>query len=393
MTALRFDIGGLRRSHRTDEGYLVCDAIVSRTGVFPYRNPDGSTRHEARLREDVFDRESLASLAGKPVVLMHPRQDGEDVMVTPDNVARYQVGTVGTELVELAGGHVKAQLIIHRRDAIEAIETGVRGVSPGYRVREDRVPGHAFGQRYDLAQRAIRYNHVAIVPLGRQGTTLRADEDAAYSTRLDSLDVEPFPLTTPAASEPAMKVKIKVDGAEYEVDGDVAPLITTLQQRADALETAVEGHKTRADQAAANLATVTAERDAAKGELATLKATPRNDSDADRLAWAKERAELLGVAKVLKVDVAEAASNAEIKRAVVASRVDALPADASAEYVDGCWRGIVAGIPKSERNDELEKAFAPPSSTTKPAASTDFGARYDSAKTTYEKNLTGAGAE
>lgn len=389
MTALRFDIGGLRPCHRTDEGYLVCDAIVSRTGVFPYRNADGSTRYEARLREDVTDPASLESLAGKPVTLTHPRDDdGVPVMMSPDLIAKHSVGTVGTELVELGGGQIRAQLIIHRRDAIDAIEaSNVRGVSPGYNVREDRSPGTLGNQRYDLAQRDIRYNHVAIVPVGRQGITLRADESAAYSARLDADDVEAFPLDTTPQGEPMSTARVRIDGSEYEVPAAVAPAITQLTQRVDALNTAVDGHKERADKAEADLATVTGERDAAR---AALKEREDNaETEADRIAWAKERAHVLEVAKACKVDVAEDATNDDIKRAVVAARIDSAPKDASAEYVNGSFSALAANLPREDAG--VGKAFERKDGAP-PAKPTDFATRMDAATVAYEKHLTGADA-
>lgn len=372
MTTQRFDIGALRPSHTTPEGYLVCDAVVTRTGVFAYRNPDGSTRWEARHREDVADPKSLESLMGLPVVLMHPHtDDGEPVEVTPDNVAEYGVGVSGTELVELGGGQFKAQLIIQRRDGLDAIKAGIRGVSPGYRVREDRTPGELGGQRYDLAQRDIRYNHIALVPRGRQGTTLRADESAAYSVRLDeSDDVIPFPDSTPPPKqEPAMStVQIKVDGADYSVPTELAPLVTGLVQKVDALETAVTGHAEKVATLEASVATekaradeAEAARDTAKGELDALKSTPRNDSHEDRVAWAKQREEIVAVAKAFKLDVDDSADNDALRLAVLRSRLDGVPDEPSADYVNASWAALVS-LHKGGSRSDLAGAF-----TTDPA--------------------------
>ena len=63
----RYDRAPLGRSRRTDEGFLITPAHLTRTGVLEYLNPDGSVRRELRLPEDVFAPASLETYALKPV--------------------------------------------------------------------------------------------------------------------------------------------------------------------------------------------------------------------------------------------------------------------------------------------------------------------------------------
>ena len=71
MKYQRLDSISLDQTYYTEEGYLVDHPIVTTCGVFEYKNPDGSTRRELRLPEDVFSKESLKSYKGKPIIITH----------------------------------------------------------------------------------------------------------------------------------------------------------------------------------------------------------------------------------------------------------------------------------------------------------------------------------
>jgi len=384
--ATRYDIidaelNDLKPAHRTPEGYLMVEGTVTRTGVFAYTRADGTKQWEARLLEDVTDDASLESLAGKPIVLLHPREDGTPVDVTPDNVAQYQVGTMGTELKVLANGHVRAQLLIHRRDAIDAIERdGIRQLSPGYAVREDATPGEYEGRRYDLAQRDIRYNHLAIVPRGRQGE--------AVSFRLDADDAVQAPNHQPA--EPANNRqgcsmhKVRIDGIEVEVaDAATVKLIESREKRIDELEA---GNTTLAEQLAAEKTRA----DEAEGKAAALEANVRTDEqiEAERIAWAKERAELTSAAQRLSVKLDDADAelgNADLRRKIVASKLDSLAEDASDDTVSGALAALLTQAPSKSR---VDGAFVPPADGQPSNGAT--GSRLDAAQAAYEQHLINA---
>jgi len=71
----------------TSEGYLRGEAIVSRAGVFKYRNVDGSIRGELRHPDDVFNNDSLSTLKMIPITIDHPPE-----FVNASNAHKYQVG-------------------------------------------------------------------------------------------------------------------------------------------------------------------------------------------------------------------------------------------------------------------------------------------------------------
>ena len=164
----RFDSTPLGETYFTPEGYLIDHPILTRVGIFEYKNPDGSIRRELRLPEEVFAPESLASYKGKPVILTH-----EAGMIDSDNVQQEQIGTILSEGTQ-DGDNVRAQIIIH--DA-RKLDYGLRELSLGYSLDLEETPGEWQGQPYDVIQRNIRVNHLALVEKARAGDSARLNID------------------------------------------------------------------------------------------------------------------------------------------------------------------------------------------------------------------------
>lgn len=170
---IRLDSLPLSQTYFTPEGYLVDRPILTSTGIFEYKNPDGSIRRELRLPEDVFDPESLASYLGKPVVITH-----DAGLVTKDNVRQNQIGTILTEGYR-SNDDVRAKIIIHDTDGMK--ESGLKELSLGYDLDLEEVPGEWEGQKYDARQRNIRINHLALVREARAGEQARLNIDGRDS--------------------------------------------------------------------------------------------------------------------------------------------------------------------------------------------------------------------
>ena len=147
---------------------MIDHPILTRVGIFEYKNPDGSIRRELRLPEEVFAPESLASYKGKPVILTH-----EAGMIDSDNVQQEQIGTILSEGTQ-DGDNVRAQIIIH--DA-RKLDYGLRELSLGYSLDLEEAPGEWQGQPYDAIQRNIRVNHLALVEKARAGDSARLNID------------------------------------------------------------------------------------------------------------------------------------------------------------------------------------------------------------------------
>jgi len=180
----RKDQVGLDKAERTPEGWLRCDAFLTRVGVFLYPQVDGSTRRELRLPEEVFDVGALKSFASVPVTKEHPHA------LLDDHSARsYALGANG-ENVERDGDWVHSRLLVYDHALVEALEGGKRQVSCGYSCDLDEQHGwHPQYGEYDAIQRNIRGNHVAIVDHARagEGAHVRVDHDAVKGvTRMES---------------------------------------------------------------------------------------------------------------------------------------------------------------------------------------------------------------
>lgn len=149
----------------TGEGFLICRNVpIARTGTQEYLgNEIGMETSEVvevwRTEEEVFDPAAMASFEGKPATNDHPTE-----LVTPDNVARYEMGHI--QNVRRGSGEFSDFLLgdlhIHDAELIKAIRNGKRQISCGYECEYIEKDGKIY-------QTHIRGNHVAVVDEGRAG--------------------------------------------------------------------------------------------------------------------------------------------------------------------------------------------------------------------------------
>ena len=313
---------------RTTEGFLKGRAIVTCCGVFTYKRADGTLQRELRLPEEVFAPATLESLKLKPVTLNHPTE-----LVTPENADMLQVGSLGdnpsctnqeyngngepTDWKKLTDGlNVAVDIIITKKDAIDAVINGKQGLSMGYTCDiEMAEPGSTWcGVEYDYIQRNIKYNHCAIVDAGRAG------DNAKIELRVDSADaVLEDKLVTKDGGTKMLK-KINLDGIDYEAEESVIKALNTEKKRAD--DAVAELSKFKED-SAKELSVMTAERDTqkeradkAEEDLAKAKAEALDSTKLDEAVNA--RIELYKNAEKAGVEVKNDMKDADIKKAVIA---------------------------------------------------------------------------
>lgn len=167
----RLDSMKVDQTYYTEEGYLVDHPVVTRCGVFEYADPEAEDgiRRELRIPEEVFAEESLASYEGKPIIITHDA--GE---INKDNVHREQIGTIlGKGYRD--GDNVRCKIVIHNTDALKRCR--LRELSLGYEQTPEDKPGVYEGQAYDVVQRDIRVNHLALVGKARAGDSARLNID------------------------------------------------------------------------------------------------------------------------------------------------------------------------------------------------------------------------
>lgn len=264
----RYDVIEVRKPERTAQGFLRADAVLTRPGVFVYRNQDGTTRREYRPPEEVFHVDSLSSFEDAPITIDHPAEK----WVTKENASKLSVGTIKSQ-PQRDGDLVVARVLVTDAKAIDEVESNRRrSVSCGYTVEYAATPGVTpEGERYDGVQRKIRGNHLALVPAGRAGpeAQIRLDADDAVMV----IGQEPTP-KPPRILEITTMAKIRLDGVDYEASEQLSQAITVAnektQKRLDELTTKM------AEQAK---------------ETEKLKA--RADASADEAKKAKERADAI----------------------------------------------------------------------------------------------------
>jgi hypothetical protein len=274
--AIRYDRGTLRKPERLSDGSLRVDAVISRAGIFEYRNPDGSMRREYRPPEEVFDPKSLESALGKAVTDDHPWLE-VDGLITLENRERLGKGFVFKD-VRRDGNEVVATLVVTNPELITKLENGQTAVSSGYEQDLIETPGStADGQRFDAKQTKIHYNHVALaVDIPRAGDTARVRMDSAFMI----------------AGEPARE-NIVMEELKKALADLAAQMVKNgeLQARLDAVSAERDTERKAHNDTKTRLDAVTAERDGAK-ETAEKEKKARLDADTTRMDAARARIKL-----------------------------------------------------------------------------------------------------
>ena len=343
------------------DGFMRDSPIVARTGVYEYRNPDGTIRREYRPADEVFASDALNSFRGKPITVLHPKKG----KITAANAFGTAIGSILSDGYPKDEKYVACDIVIFAPDKIGKH----RELSLGYRCDCEETPGVSpDGQAYDAIQRNIRINHLAVVPLARAGMKARLNCDG------DEI----------IESEGTQNMsKFKIDGVEHEVPEAVANYITALQSRADAAEAGLTATKeTLAGVTASKtelqtkLDAITGERDGVQGKLDAM--TAERDSlkskvdaaEADKKAAVdkavedtkkevKERAELEADAKKAKCDKTDGMDNKALKIAIIkAVRGDSLNFDGkSDDYVNAYYDSIRGDLDSNAAGDQMRKIF------------------------------------
>jgi uncharacterized protein len=217
----RYDKGVIRgETEITDEGYIKSRSIVTRTGVFLYKNADGTIRKELRHPDDVLDIDSLSTIKMIPVVNGHPKER----LVTAENAKKLAVGYTG-ESVEVEQPYIIANLMITDKDAVDQIkEKKINELSLGYTTDLKEDGGVYFGEPYDFRQTNIRYNHLALVDQARAGPEARITLDGQDAFEI--LKEEAGMAEQKGDKKPPRKVKL--DAEEYMLEDDAASHIERL---------------------------------------------------------------------------------------------------------------------------------------------------------------------
>lgn len=317
----------------TKEGYLVATARVARTGTQIYLArelgdfaiaagfaPDSQVR-VYRSPEEVFHKDSLASITRVPVTIDHP---GEDVSAA--NWASLSVGDVG-DAYATEPEWVVVNPMIKDAAAVQAARTTHRQISMGY---DAQVVKARDGIDADFEVKAIRYNHLALVPSARAGDQARIG-DSWGAAPIDDSQPGDMPKTKGGQQMPDLKTLVLGDSAVQVAVADAAVIEKFKTDMAQALKDAEAKH-----------ATLLSEKDEQIGKLKAdlVKAQDAAKIDVDALVAA--RADLLGKIKAIDASIDPAGkSDAELRKAAVAAKLgDAMVKDASDAEITGMFKAI-----------------------------------------------------
>lgn len=313
----------------TDDGYLVADARVARTGIQEYLGSELG-RPEPIIRvyrppDAVFARDAMHSYAHKPVTNNHPAES-----VSAKNWKDLAVGQLGGEVVR-DGEFVRVPLVLMDAAAIDDYKAGKRELSMGYDASLQFVDGVTpEGETYNAVISEMRMNHLALVDRARGGESLRIGDKRTPGAANGAQTTGGHPMAVETK-------KVLVDGFTVETTEQGAEAIQKLQNQ---LKDAAANTKMMTDAHAAEVAKLQAELGARTAEVATLKGAALTDAQIE--ARAAARAALLTDAKKLHDANYSGKSDAEVRAAAVAHKLgDAAVAGKSADYVQAMFDVLV----------------------------------------------------
>lgn len=151
---MRFDSPTEFSITEDDNGFLVAQGVIATAGEKLVYKEGTEVIGESALFEN------MDSWAGLPVTYTHPRTG----LLNPSNTQKHQVGSVIKAWRQ--DNQLWAKFRVTVKDAIDAVKSGMRGLSAGYRVVMD-----------GSTQAARSNNHLAICGLGRSPSSgIRGDE-------------------------------------------------------------------------------------------------------------------------------------------------------------------------------------------------------------------------
>lgn len=342
------EIAGTRKR---DDGYLVVDARVARTGVQRYLGvevgkPDLDFVDVYRPESEVFADEAMASFAHRPVTDDHPT-----VAVTSDNWKELSVGSTADEVAR-DKKFLRVPLMVSDGATIAKVESGKRELSAGYTCDLKFEKGTTSdGQTYDAIQTNIRANHVAIVAAGRAGKECRIGDNKTLTWGI-------APITTADRKEANMPDNLRnvmVDGLSVQTTDQGAQAIDKLIADRDAandkLAQQTKDHNDAIKAKDAELAKKDAELDDAKGKVLDQAAIDKLVAD---------RATLEATALKIDKDIKpNGMSDADLRKAVVQSKLgdDAIK-DKPEAYIDARFDILAEDAGKTDQFRDTMKGGA-----------------------------------
>lgn len=327
----RVTVGAVKE---TADGYLVATTRVARTGVQLYLarelgdvainagfKPDDVVR-VYRHADEVFHKDSLASITRLPVTVDHP-----DENVTADNWSQLAVGEVG-DAYSTEPEWIVVNPMIKDAEAVRKARTTHQEISMGYAATIVKARD---GLDADFEQHKIRYNHLALVPKGRAGEMARIG-DSWGATPVNDFQPGNKPKTVEAdPMSDQLKTVVLGDKAVQVAVGDVAAI---EQFKTDTTKRLTDAEAAHAKEIAA--------KDEEIGTLRADLAQAQKDAAIDIDALVAARTEFLSVLDSVAPNIeTKGKTDAELRKEAVAMRLgDDMVVGVSDAVIEGMFKAI-----------------------------------------------------
>lgn len=182
---------------RIDENgfWIIENNPLSKVGIYPYLgkqiDPNGSLGLEPdkiynvlRPEEELSKEETISSFKLIPLIDEHEMIGGEFTPAEKKGVE----GILG-EKIRFEDGKITGDIKIFSEKMKNQIENGKKELSLGYRCKYEFKPGVWNLQPYEVIQKDIKGNHIALVEHGRMGSDVRVydSKNGTETTTFDSL--------------------------------------------------------------------------------------------------------------------------------------------------------------------------------------------------------------
>ena len=339
--------------HLTEDGFLVAEPRVARTGIQLYKGVEVGAPHMDVVRvyrpeTEVFHKKAMASLAHKPITLEHP-----DTRVDSSNWKELGVGKSDGDVAR-DGDYIRVPLMLMDSHAIMAAQSGKSQLSVGYGAKLKWGDGITpDGEPYDAMQTEIRANHIALVSTARGGNKLRIGDGTGKGST-DHHDQQ--------RRRPMIERTLTIDGVNITLedkDGQILERhLTALQKRLNDQEEAISGLESKIEDAETALAEAKKESSTKDGQIVALNQKVEDSKlTPDKLDKALNlRMEVVDRATTFFGDAAKYAwqgkADQQIRRDVVAARLG----DAKAKLMnDDAIEGAFLSITETEAQDGFQR--------------------------------------
>lgn len=327
-----------------EDGTVEARSIITSIGVFPYKLPNGTIRHELRTPEEVFSKVSLDSMANMPIYVGHQYDSNKKLI--KDEAKRKELA-VGFTSDSVVGNnvYVATDLKVTRADGVEAIKKGMQSLSVGYDCEVIPESGTWCGIHYDAKQVNIVNDHLALVWCGRQGDQAVIHMDSEDAILVDDAAVVAAEDKNSKEKEMANKRTIQLDSVDYEADEAVIDALKKVEARADSLDGELKAAGVEKSKLEAERDSYKAKFDAAEAELENMKKAHLDESAIN--ARVAQRIVLVETAKKAGVEVKGDEADIDLKKAVIAKVYADVKLDGKNEnYIDARFDCAVEDLPK-----------------------------------------------